>query len=161
MHCLVLCLYKWSHIVYILLWHFHSTLFLQFIRVEIWSGRSFIFISVWYSFVWLYHYYLFILLSRDIGLFPVFCYYKCCNKCPHTYFWSTYPRVSLRCISGSVIARMYGVCRYNFARCTDQGTVTKNTMHSSSWKQKEIYYRLLIVYRIVGRVEGTDSRLSF
>lgn len=75
--------------------------------------------------------------------------------------WSTYPRVSLRYIFRNVIARMYEICQYDFARHSNQGAVTKNTIHLSLLKQKKIYYRLSIIYRIVGRVKGTDFRLSF
>ena len=36
----------------------------------------------------------------------------------------------------------------------------QRTQESSSSNQKGIYYRLLIICRDVGRVEGTDCRLS-
>lgn len=35
----------------------------------------------------------------------------------------------------------------------------KNAIHLSSLKQKGIYHRLSLIYRIVWRVEGTDFRL--
>ena len=96
-----------------------------------------------------------------LDFFHVCCYRRSCSKYLHAYLWSPCPGVCLGRISRDVIA---GVWMVSASTPLPGGSVKvqlQRTQEPSSSKQKGIYYRLSIICRDVGRVEGTDSRLRF